>query len=100
MSSIMRRRNGLIAWSVMGRLLSGGRDATPHLQTGRACYLSPLRALGDGALPRERFSPLAQSGRCQERQGQPRVKRRRRFGTSELSAQESGAPCCVGTFIV
>jgi hypothetical protein len=25
MSSIMRRRNGLIAWSVMGRLLSGVR---------------------------------------------------------------------------
>src|ERR1700678_468481 len=62
MSSIMRRRNGLIAWSVMGRLLSGGRVATPHLQTGRARYLSPLRALGCGALPRERFSPLAQSG--------------------------------------
>src|ERR1700730_7739483 len=62
MSSIMRRRNGLIAWSVMGRLLSGVRVATPHLQTGRACYLSPPRELGGGALPRERFSPLAQSG--------------------------------------
>src|ERR1700733_2820829 len=59
MSSIMRRRNGLIAWSVMGRLLSGGRVATPHLQTGRARYLSPPRGLGGGALPRERFSPLA-----------------------------------------
>src|SRR4030081_581573 len=66
MSSIMRRRNGLIAWSVMGRLLSGVRVATPHLQTGRASYLSPPRAPGGGALPRERFSPLAQmrSARC------------------------------------
>src|SRR5437660_9364686 len=63
MSSIMRRRNGLIAWSVMGRLLSGVRVATPHLQTGRASYLSPPRAPGGGALPRERFSPLARSGR-------------------------------------
>src|ERR1039457_2017099 len=62
MSSIMRRRNGLIAWSVMGRLLSGVRVATPHLQTGRASYLSPRRALGGGALPRERFSPLARNG--------------------------------------
>src|ERR1700689_3901968 len=61
MSSIMRRRNGLIAWSVMGRLLSGGRVATPHLQTGRARCLSPLRALGCGALPRERFSPLEEN---------------------------------------
>ena len=50
---------GLIAWSVMGRLLSGGRVATPHLQTGRASYLSTPRALGGGALPRERFSPMA-----------------------------------------
>jgi hypothetical protein len=48
----------------MGRLLSGGRVATPHLQTGRASYLSPLRALSGGALPRERFSPLAQSRRA------------------------------------
>src|SRR6266436_5994113 len=62
MSSIMRRRNGLIAWSVMGRLLSGVRVATPHLQTGRASYLSPHRAIGGGALPRERFSPLALFG--------------------------------------
>src|ERR1700682_5845715 len=62
MSSIMRRRNGLIAWSVMGRLLSGVRVATPHLQTGRASYLSPHRAIGGGALPRERFSPLTQRG--------------------------------------
>jgi len=42
---------------------------------------------------------LAPSGRWQEREGQPRAKRRRRSGTSELSAQESGTPCCVGTFI-
>jgi hypothetical protein len=40
----------------MGRLLSGGRVATPHLQTGHASYLSPPRAFGGGALPRERFS--------------------------------------------
>ena len=58
-----RRRNGLIAWSVMGRLLSGVRVATPHLQTGRASYLSPPRAAGRSALPRERFNPLAQSAR-------------------------------------
>src|SRR5438105_14267898 len=64
MSSIMRRRNGLIAWSVMGRLLSGGRVATPHLQTGRASYLSPPRAPGGGALPRERFSPMIDIGSC------------------------------------
>jgi len=32
MSSIMRRRNGLIAWSVMGRLLSGGRVTAPHFR--------------------------------------------------------------------
>src|SRR6266852_7406666 len=62
MSSIMRRRNGLIAWSVMGRLLSGVRVATPHLQTGRASYLSPHRAIGGGALPRERFSPMTHLG--------------------------------------
>jgi len=62
MSSIMRRRNGLIAWAVMGRLLFGGRVATPHLQTGRTSYLSPRRALGGGALPRERFSPMTHSG--------------------------------------
>src|SRR5882672_1671327 len=66
MSSIMRRRNGLIAWSVMGRLLSGGRVATPHLQTGRASYLSPPRASGGGALPRERFSPLTHGRRSRE----------------------------------
>jgi len=34
MSSIMRRRNGLMASSVMGMLLSDVRLATPHLQTG------------------------------------------------------------------
>jgi hypothetical protein len=49
MSSIMRRRNGLIVWSVMGKLLSGGRVATPHLQTGSASYLSKQRATGGGA---------------------------------------------------
>ena len=53
---------GLIAWSVMGRLLSGGRVATPHLQTGHASYLSPPRAFGGGALPRERFSAVARNG--------------------------------------
>jgi hypothetical protein len=41
----MRRRNGLIAWSVMGRLLSRVRVATPHLQTGRALDLSRPRNL-------------------------------------------------------
>jgi len=35
------------------------KPAFPHLQTGRASYLSPPRGLGGGALPRERFSPLA-----------------------------------------
>src|ERR1700730_2859426 len=62
MSSIMRRRNGLMAWSIMGMLLSGVRLGTPYLQTGRARY-RPSRAPGRSALPRERFSPLALFGR-------------------------------------
>src|SRR5258705_1444783 len=40
MSSIMRRRNGLIASSVMGMLLSDVRLGTPHLKTGRPVALS------------------------------------------------------------
>jgi hypothetical protein len=35
-----------------------GWRGAPHLQTGRVSYLSPPRALGGGALPRERFGPL------------------------------------------
>src|SRR6266404_4986909 len=58
MSSIMRRRNGLMASSVMGMLLSDVRLATPHLQTGRA-HPDTGRAACRSALPRERFSPLA-----------------------------------------
>src|SRR6266481_2613175 len=61
MSSIMRRRNGLMASSVMGMLLSDVRLATPHLQTGRA-HPDTGRAACRSALPRERFSPLAQNG--------------------------------------
>src|SRR5215471_9023386 len=40
MSSIMRRRNGLFASSVMGMLLSWWRLRTPHLKTGRPVALS------------------------------------------------------------
>src|SRR6266404_3014329 len=61
MSSIMRRRNGLMASSVMGMLLSDVRLATPHLQTGRA-HPDTGRAACRSALPRERFSPLARFG--------------------------------------
>src|SRR6266404_1674552 len=61
MSSIMRRRNGLMASSVMGMLLSDVRLATPHLQTGRA-HPDTGRAACRSALPRERFSPLALFG--------------------------------------
>src|SRR5215467_1783095 len=60
MSSIMRRRNGLIASSVMGMLLSEVGWAIPHLQTGRSHSVTVLgRAARRSALPRERFSPLA-----------------------------------------
>src|SRR6266849_5394495 len=60
MSSIMRRRNGLLASSVMGMLLSDVRLATPHLQTGRSRPDTGPAACRS-ALPRERFSPLARS---------------------------------------
>src|SRR5260370_4769397 len=61
MSSIMRRRNGLMASSVMGMLLSDVRLATPHLQTGRA-HPDTRPAACRSTLPRERFSPLALFG--------------------------------------
>jgi len=55
----MRRRNGLMASSVMGMLLSDVRLATPHLRQDAPV---PLRAGGTdephaaAPLPRERFS--------------------------------------------
>jgi hypothetical protein len=58
MSSIMRRRNGLVASSVMGRFCfekvanPSSQDRTPHRAIGES--VSPQRVL-----PRERFSPLA-----------------------------------------
>src|SRR5262249_60004708 len=58
MSSIMRRRNGLMASSVMGMLLSWVKVA-PHLKTGRPLALSSKRCRRSEPLPRERFSPLA-----------------------------------------
>src|ERR1700754_4708019 len=60
MSSIMRRRNGLMASSVMGMLLFEVRLRTaPHLQTGRPFPYCNGCATCRSTLPRERFSPLA-----------------------------------------
>src|SRR5271169_1952832 len=72
MSSIMRRRNGLFASSVMGMLLSRVRLQTPHLQdktlpsaTAAAACRSPL--------PRERFSPMTQSEHWGRQPRRPQV---------------------------
>src|SRR5450631_2356436 len=56
MSSIMRRRNGLFASSVMGMLLSRVRLQTPHLQDRT---FPSATAACRSTLPRERFSPLS-----------------------------------------
>src|ERR1019366_7263921 len=62
MSSIMRRRNGLVASSVMGDAPVCVRLATPHPQTGHS-HPDTGPAARRSALPRERFSPLVES-RC------------------------------------
>jgi hypothetical protein len=49
------------------------RVGTPHLQTGRASYLAPPRALDGGALPRERFSPMTPNGSRSRRRLEPAV---------------------------
>jgi CheY-like chemotaxis protein len=69
MSSIMRRRNGLMASSVIGMLLSLGEGCEPLISRQDA----PLRYLigpdaRRSALPRERFSPLTLSGQARDDQ--------------------------------
>src|SRR4029453_1520955 len=62
MSSIMRRRNGLIASSVMGDapVLSEVANSSSSRQDASSRYRVAVPA-ARGALPRERFSPLALS---------------------------------------
>src|SRR5262245_40602450 len=63
MSSIMRRRNGLIASSVMGDapVLSEVANSSSSRQDASSRYRVAVPA-ARGALPRERFSPLALFG--------------------------------------
>src|SRR5262245_30263282 len=63
MSSIMRRRNGLIASSVMGDapVLSEVANSSSSRQDASSRYRVAVPA-ARGALPRERFSPLALLG--------------------------------------
>src|SRR5712672_3646716 len=100
MSSIMRRRNGLMASSVMGMLLSDVRLATPHLQTGRA-HPDTGRAACRSALPRERFSPLALFGHGPMSDLSPLsgVKRKSNFGAvrSVDDPQRTSDPVNVGS---
>jgi hypothetical protein len=57
MSSIMRRRNGLIASSVMGMLLSLGESCEPLISRQHAPSRYRVGSVaGRGELPRERFS--------------------------------------------
>src|SRR6516225_3828700 len=68
MSSIMRRRNGLMAWSVMECSCLGRGCCTPRSQDrtlpSRYRFEIAAPAIPRG-LPRERFCPMAQSGlRC------------------------------------
>src|SRR5882757_3063268 len=63
MSSIMRRRNGLFASSVMGMLLSLGEGSEPLISRQDAPLRYPLgRVASRSVLPRERFSPVALFG--------------------------------------
>ena len=64
MSSIMRRRSGLMALSVIGDAPVVSLEvANPDLKTGRPVALSVLVGAGcRSARPRERFSPLTRSG--------------------------------------
>jgi len=60
-SSTMRRRNGLMAWSVVGRsCLEGGGRRNPSIswRDAPSRYDDVGRAQGRGPLPRERFSPM------------------------------------------
>lgn len=63
MSSIMRRRNGLMTWSVMGMLLSRERLSNSSISRQDAPPRNhPCSAASPSALPRERFSPMTRSG--------------------------------------
>src|SRR6266849_10156092 len=63
MSSIMRRRNGLMASLVMGMLLSWVKVANPSSQDRTPRHAIPSAVPPAAAsLPRERFSPLTLSG--------------------------------------
>src|SRR5216683_1582906 len=65
MSSIIRRRRGLMGLSVMGVLPELGlntqsSDSSPRAVT--ALLIAPRTTLARSALPRERFSPSTLSG--------------------------------------
>ena len=60
----LHRRNGLMASSVMGMLLSLGEGCEPHISRQDAPLRYPFGCIASRrALPRERFSPLTRTGR-------------------------------------
>src|SRR5664279_3615770 len=67
MSSIMRCRSGLMALSVMGDAPVLSEGCEPLISKQDALWRYPIcRAANRGALPRERFSPMARSGHSGE----------------------------------
>src|SRR5215813_1348302 len=63
MSSINRRRNGLMALSVIGAPVLGEVQG-PSISRQDACFCYSPRPFPCYKLPRERFSPSAQPRRC------------------------------------
>src|SRR6516225_10161289 len=65
MSSISRRRNGLMALSVIGAPVLG-EVFSPSISRQDACFCYSPRPFPCYKLPRERFSPSAHLAHCPE----------------------------------